>query len=283
MPYANINDIRMYYEEQGQGEPLLLLHGAFGAVDPAVTSGWSALLPALAARYRTFSLEHRGHGRTDNPAGRLSYAQLARDVAAFIERFELAPAHVAGFSDGATIGLALGMTRPELLRSLVCVGPNYRIDDQLRQGMEFFDAAALERESPDFAAELARRHDAHHYPGYWRELVGQVRANVEAELAWTEDDLRRIPVPTLLIMGEADFVVSLEQMLEMRRNIPSSEMLILNHAGMDGLANHRVQFTRADVVGPVILEFLERHAGTAAPKAGAIADFHHEDTAVATV
>ena len=54
--------------------------------------------------------------------------------------------------------------------------------------------ASLERESPEFAAELARRHDAHHHPGYWRELVRQVRDNVETELTWTEDDLRRIPV-----------------------------------------------------------------------------------------
>jgi pimeloyl-ACP methyl ester carboxylesterase len=264
MPYAEVNDICLYYEEEGQAEPLLLLHGALGAVDPAVTSGWTALLPSLTALYRTFALEHRGHGRTNNPAGQLSYAQLTEDVAAFIEQLDLAPVHLAGFSDGATIGLVLGMTRPALLRSLVCVGANYRIDDQLRQGMEFFDAAALEQESPEFAAELARRHDPHHHPGYWRELVGQVRANVEAELVWTEDDLRRIPVPTLLIMGEADFTLSLEQMLEMRRSIPTSEMLILNHAGMDGLDNHRVQFTRADVVGPVILDFLDRHAGTAA-------------------
>jgi pimeloyl-ACP methyl ester carboxylesterase len=267
MSYAEVNDIRLYYEEQGQGEPLLLLHGALGAVDPAVTSGWSALRPSLAARYRTFALEHRGHGRTNNPASRLSYAQMASDIAAFVEQLALAPVHLAGFSDGATLGLVLGMTRPALLRSLVGVGANYRVDDHLRQGMELFDAAALERESPEIAVELARRHDAHHYPGYWRELVAQVRANVENELKWTETDLGRIPVPTLLVMGEADFTLSLEQMLEMRRSIPRSEMLILNHAGMDGLANHRVQFTRADVVGPVILDFLARHAG-AAPAAG---------------
>jgi pimeloyl-ACP methyl ester carboxylesterase len=265
MPYAKVNDIRMYYEEQGKGEPLLLLHGALGAVDPAVTSSWVTLRPALAAHYRTFSLEHRGHGRTNNPAARLSYDHMASDIAAFIEQLDLTPTHLAGFSDGATLGLLLGMTRPALLRSLVCVGANYRLDDRLRQGMALFDAAALERESPEFAAELARRHDAHHSPGYWRELVGQVRANVETELVWTEEDLRRIPVPTLLIMGEADFALSLEQMLKMRRSIPNAEMLILNHAGMDGLANHRVQDTRADVVGPVMLDFLARHAGAAKP------------------
>jgi pimeloyl-ACP methyl ester carboxylesterase len=81
-------------------------------------------------------------------------------------------------------------------------------------------------------------------------------------MTWTEDDLRRIPIPTLLMMGEADFALSLEQMLEMRRSIPNSEMLILNHAGMDGLDNHRVQHTRADVVGTVMFDFLGRHAGT---------------------
>jgi pimeloyl-ACP methyl ester carboxylesterase len=265
MPYADVNDIRIYYEERGNGEPLLLLHGALGAVDPAVTSGWSALLPALAARFHTVSLEHRGHGRTANPTGKLSYAQMVDDIAAFIVRLVLAPALLAGFSDGATVGLALGMSHPSLLRSLVCVGANYRIDDHLRQGMAFFDAAAIEAASPAFAAELARRHDAHHYPGYWRDLVAQVKANVEAELRWSEDDLRRIPVPTLLVMGEADFALSLAQMLEMRRAIPRAEMLILNHAGMDGMDNHRVQYTRAEVVGPVMRDFLDRHAGIATP------------------
>jgi pimeloyl-ACP methyl ester carboxylesterase len=94
-------------------------------------------------------------------------------------------------------------------------------------------------------------------------LVRLVRQNVETGLIWTEDDLRRIPTPTLLIMGEGDFVLSLQQMLEMRRSIPNSEMLILNHAGRDGMSNHRVQATRPEVVGPVMLEFLARHAGAA--------------------
>jgi hypothetical protein len=53
-------------------------------------------------------------------------------------------------------------------------------------------------------------------------------------------------------------------MLEMRRAIPNSEARFLNHAGLDGLDNHRVQHTRADVVGPVFLDFLARHAGSPA-------------------
>ena len=265
MPYADVNDVRLYYEDEGQGEPLLLLHGGLGAVDPAVSSSWAVLRPALAERYRTVSLEHRGHGRSDNPAGLLAYAQLADDVAAFITRLDLAPIHLAGFSLGGEVGLALGMTRPELLRSLVCVGANYRVDVPTREALAFFDAELLERDDPAFAAELACRHDEFHFPGYWRELVRQVRAMAEVGLALTEEDLRRIPVPTLLIAGETDPFNGLEQALLMRRCIPRSEMLILNHAGLDEMANHRVQYTRPDVVGLVVLDFLRRHEAASVP------------------
>jgi pimeloyl-ACP methyl ester carboxylesterase len=259
MPYAEVNDIRLYYEDEGQGEPLLLLHGALGAVDPAVSSSWGKLRPALAERYRTISLEHRGHGRSNNPAGQLAYGQLAQDVAAFIAQLALAPVHLAGASLGGEVGLALGVTRPEVLRSLVCVGANYRVDDPTREALAFFDAEVLERDDPAFAAELARRHDAHHSPGYWRELVRQVRVMAEVGLALTEEDLRRISVPTLLIVGEADPFNGLEQALVMRRCFLHAEMLVLNHAGMEGMANHRVQFTRPDVVRRVMLDFLLRH------------------------
>ena len=264
MPYAEINDIRMYYEEQGQGQPLVLLHGGLGTIE--ARSGWGKLLTALAARYRAICVEHRGHGRTNNPAGRLSYALIADDLARFIERLGLAPAHVAGVSDGGIVGLALGMTRPDLVRSLVCVGANYCVDDQLRAALGLFDAAALERDHPDYARAFAASHDPHHHVGYWRELVRQVRATAEAEPTWTKTDLRRIPVPTLLIAGETDFIVGLDQTLTMRREIPDAEMLILNHSGLDGMADHLVQFSRPDVTGPVVLDFLDRHAGVAAPK-----------------
>ena len=90
MPYAEVNDIRMYYEEAGSGIPLVLLHGATGAIDFHASS-WGGLMPGFAERYRAIHLEHRGHGRTVNPAGRLSYGQIADDVCAFIDQLGLAP------------------------------------------------------------------------------------------------------------------------------------------------------------------------------------------------
>jgi pimeloyl-ACP methyl ester carboxylesterase len=213
----------------------------------------------LAEHYRTFHVEQRGHGRTNNPAGKLSYGQMADDAAKFIKQLGIAPAHVAGMSDGAIVGLVLGMTRPDLLRSLVCVGANYRQDAQVMAAADHFTPEAMERDSPEWVAAMIATHDPHHYPGYWRELIDQLHAMFLVEPTYTEADLRTIPTPTLLIAGETDPFAHLEQMLAMRRSIPRSEMLILNHAGLDAMANHIVQHTRPEIVGAVILDFLARN------------------------
>jgi 3-oxoadipate enol-lactonase len=133
MPYAEVNDIRIYYEEMGSGTPFVLMPAAASAIDDPVYS-WADLMPLFAARYRVIHVEHRGHGRTTNPAGKLTSEMIARDVCAFIERLDLAPAHLGGVSDGGITALVIGMTRPDLARTLVTVGPNYDNDEQVRPG-----------------------------------------------------------------------------------------------------------------------------------------------------
>lgn len=77
----------------GAAEPLVL-HGGTGTLD--ADSGWGRLLPRLAARYRVVAAEHRGHGRSDTPAGRLGYDLLLDDLWALNAALGLAPAHIAG-------------------------------------------------------------------------------------------------------------------------------------------------------------------------------------------
>jgi pimeloyl-ACP methyl ester carboxylesterase len=260
VPYAEVNDVRLYYEEHGAGEPLVLLPTALGTVG-ADEFGWRRLLPAFAARYRVIETEHRGHGRSTNPAGRLDWEVLAADVAAFVEQLGLAPVHLAGVSLGGCLGLRLGMSRPNLLRSLVCVGAFYQIDDPVRAQLRTLEPDAVARDAPEFGEFLATLHDPHHHPGYWRELLRQVVAAIEGEPGCAEADLTRIPVPTLLVVGEADPWGILPQALAMRRAIPHSELLVLNQVPD---WNHLVQAGRADVVEPVVLDFLARHPGSVA-------------------
>ena len=85
MPYADANGLRLYYEEEGSGPPLVLLNGALATLDEPSRGGWATLRPFLTQRYRVVHVEGRGHGRTDNPGGPDAYtlATLAADTRGF--------------------------------------------------------------------------------------------------------------------------------------------------------------------------------------------------------
>jgi pimeloyl-ACP methyl ester carboxylesterase len=256
--YAEVNDIRMYYEEMGDpaATPLILLHGASGAID-APESGWANLMPSFAERYRAIHLEHRGHGRTTNQAGALRYEMIAGDVVAFIEQLGVAPAHIALVSDGGIVALVVGMTRPDVARALVAVGPNYYNDEQVVIANQFADLEIMARERPEEMAQMAARHDRNKPEGWWRELFRQLQENLAAYPDYTKADLARILNPTLLIAGGDDLWGNLDQMVDTKQTIPNAELLIVNHAP------HVVQFTHPWIVGPQVLDFLDRHSAPA--------------------
>ncbi len=251
MPYQNVNDIQMYFEEAGSGAPLLLLHGGTGAIDGQ--RGWGRLRPQLAKPFRAIFVELRGHGRTNNPRRDLSYPLLADDVRTFVGRLDCGPVHCAGIGDGGIVALHLALFSPDLVRSLICSGTNYTVDDKGREMLERETPDAIERSQPAWVTEMVQLHDTNKWPGYWRLLEKQVNESALRGSGLGLGELERVAVPTLLIAGENDPMATIEQVVEMRRAIPRAEMLVVNNAG------RTVQFTHRDLVGPVILDFLSRN------------------------
>lgn len=258
MPYAEANGLRQYYEEEGAGPALVLLNGAFGTLDDAFRGGWGSLRPFLAQRFRVVHVEARAHGRTDHPGWPGSYTlpTLAADIAALVERLGLAPAHVAGFSLGGHVGLELALAHPGVVRSVVGVGAFYTLDAKALAFFQGFDPDRVEREDPAWAADLARRHDPHHGPGHWRDLVRRTWYPSATDPSYTAEDLRRIAVPMLQIAGEDDPFFELDQLLTMKRLVPGAEILIVNHAG------HGPQTSHPHLVGPVMVDFFSRKAAS---------------------
>lgn len=256
MPYANVNDIRMYYEEAGDpaATPLILLHGASGSID-SPSSGWGGQMKEFGERYRAIHIEHRGHSRTNNPAGKIRYEMIADDVVRFIEQLDSGPAHIAGVSDGGITALVVGMTRPDVARALVAVGPNYYNDDLVKIANQFADLEIMARERPEQMEHLAALHDRGGGPGWWRELYRQLGENLDCCPDYSTDDLAGIPNPTLLIAGGNDLWGNLSQMTDMQRAIPNAELLLINNAP------HEVQHTHPWIVGPQVLDFLARNPG----------------------
>lgn len=147
------------------------------------------------------------------------------------------------------------MTRPEMTRTLICVGTNYWNEPLVEQAnAQLIQRALAEHAEPDW---IDRLHDRNKSPRYHRTPYRHVAKNRARRPAYMAEDLRRIPVPTLLMAGEDDLWGNSEQMLHMRHHIPHAEMLIINHAG------HAIQQTHPQLVSPVVLDFLARHGGSA--------------------
>ena len=119
-----VNGLEMYYEVYGEGKPLVLLHGAFSAID----SSFGALMPGLAEGRRSSASSCRPTGdRRHRPSA--EHRAMADDVAAAIEQLGLGPADLFGYSMGAFVALLLVTLRhPELVRKLVFVSATYTLE-----------------------------------------------------------------------------------------------------------------------------------------------------------
>ncbi len=134
--YIDANGVNTYYEVEGAGEPLLLLHGGFVTIET-----WSAQRGALAERFRVYLPERRGHGRTADVPGSTGYDLMARDTVAFMEVVGIPSAHVVGWSDGGVGGLEVALAQPDLVRKLVLIGTPAHVDGQTAASLEWAHSA----------------------------------------------------------------------------------------------------------------------------------------------
>ena len=114
--YAPVNGLQMYYEIHGAGEPLLLLHGAYGTIDL-----WGSVLSSLAEHRRVIAVEQQAHGHTADVDRPLNYEQMTEDTAALLRDLGIEKADIFGYRMGGNIGLQLAMRHPNLVRKLVAV------------------------------------------------------------------------------------------------------------------------------------------------------------------
>src|SRR4051812_28521745 len=112
--YAQLGELRMYYEVHGEGRPLVLLHGAYFTVDLM-----GPIVGALAKTRQVIAPEQQAHGRTADIDRPITYEQMADDTAALIEHLRLGQADVLGYSMGGGTALQLAIRHPQLVRRLV--------------------------------------------------------------------------------------------------------------------------------------------------------------------
>lgn len=120
--YAAVNDMKMYYEVSGEGDPLIILHGAYMNI-PAM----GGIVGKLAETHTVYALEFQGHGRTEDIDRPVTYPNLADDVAAFMDVVGLQKADVFGYSMGAGAALQLAIRHPEKVDHLIAASVSYDV------------------------------------------------------------------------------------------------------------------------------------------------------------
>jgi pimeloyl-ACP methyl ester carboxylesterase len=254
----DVNGVVLYYEEQGEGDPLILIHG--GLVSSAM---WQAVVPHLVDGFRVITPDSRGHGRSTNPTGELSYPLIADDVAALIAALEPERPVVGGWSDGGQVALELGARHPDIAGGLI-VGAAYPdfsgtgLRDAHKKLLGADDAGTpdivqLEEHLGDFAGVLKSWH-----PGgaqQWQALVQQTAPMWLDYAGLAPDDLQGIVSPTLVLAGDRDEMFPLDLMVSLYRALPNAELAICPQADHFGPGTPE----RAGVFAGMIRDFAGRH------------------------
>lgn len=205
---VTVNGMEMYYEVSGEGDPLVVLHGAYMNIE---TMG--AIVPRLAETRKVYALEFQGHGRTTDIDRPITYQNLADDVAAFMDAVGLQKADVFGYSMGAVAGLQLAIRHPEKVDQLIAASVAFDVEGWQPAFKDFIPQMTVEMfVSMPFAEDYKKlAADPDGFPALVEKLI-----QLEKEpMAW-EADVKAIHSPVLIITGDAD-VATLEHSVAMFR------------------------------------------------------------------
>ncbi len=234
---VQLSSVRTWYDECGDGIPLVLLHG--GVVDSRF---FDQNIGSLASRFHVFAPDQRGHGHTPDVDGPLTYELLAGDVIELLETVVGGPAHLLGHSMGAVVALTVALLRPDLVRQLVLVSGLFHNEGLLGAGRIDVDKVVAEfgasygEVSPD---------GEEHYP----VLVRKVVAMGAREPAMSVADVDRVLSRTLVMVADDD-VLSFEHTLVLYRAIGDSELAVVPGT------SHPLLREKPDLCNSIIMQFL---------------------------
>jgi pimeloyl-ACP methyl ester carboxylesterase len=254
--YTPVNGLNMYYEIHGEGQPLVLLHGAFSAIG----TSFQHVLPGLAKTRQVIGLEMQAHGRTADIDRPLSPEQMADDTVAALEHLGIENADFFGYSMGSDVALHVVVRHPDVVRKLVLASVTY----------------TLSGVHPGLMDGLGEMKPEMMFGSPWHEEYMQIaprpedfavlfekKTQMDRELTdFSAETISAITAPTLLIIGDSDLVRP-EHAVEMFRllgggvfgdtpaGLPASQLAVLPGT------SHVTLVDRADLLLAIIPLFLD--------------------------
>ena len=257
MPVLQLDDVKLYYEVVGEGDPLLLIHGLGSSV-----RDWQEQAGFFAQQYRVIAVDVRGHGRSTKPPGPYSIPQFTADIVKLLQFLHVEPVHVIGLSMGGMIAFQMGVSWPQMVRSLVIVnsGPELVVRspaDQLMVwqrllivrllGMRKMGEVLSKRLFPKPEQEIQRRLLIER----WAENDGRAyRDTMKGLVGWSVTDrIGDITCPTLVVASDQDYTpVAVKEAYVQR--IPNARLVVIEDA------HHALPMEKPEVFNTAVSTFL---------------------------
>jgi pimeloyl-ACP methyl ester carboxylesterase len=238
----------IYYEEYGQGTPLILLSG--GGLNRSIKD-FEYCIPDLAKHYRVIALDSPGQGRSEQ-ADTLTYGILLEFMSQLIDSLKIDSAYVMGWSDGGITGILLAEKRPDKIRKVVAVGanngirraipPDIPIDSVHPMTLDFFEKN--NKELIEQYENLLPKKD-------WKKFMSDANAMVYQKESYFSDSIYgRINIPVMIVLGDKDDII-IEHGLEMHRLIKGSQFCVLPNT------THEVFAERPDLINKIAVDFFK--------------------------
>ncbi len=261
MPYIQVNGISLYYEEAGQGQPLLFINGL-----GLSTRSWVNQVEHFSRKFRVVTFDPRGHGKSDKPSGPYSIAMFASDTAGLIRTLDLSPSHIIGLSMGGMTGFQLAVSSPELVKAMVIVnsGPEF-ILRTLKQKLEMAKRELIVRflgmrkMGRILSRRLFPKPEQEELRGFMARLWAEndryaYRESLRALKGWSVvEGLRDIRVPTLIVSADQDYTPVVYKQWYADQ-IPGAELTIISDSRHATPVDQPLRFNQA------VMEFLMKHS-----------------------
>jgi pimeloyl-ACP methyl ester carboxylesterase len=246
--YVQLGAVRTWYDEHGEGEPLVLLHG--GLVDARF---FEPNLPALAEHFHVYTPERRGHGHTPDVEGPITYQLMTEDTIAFLETVVRQPADLVGHSDGAVVAMLVAIQRPELVKRLVMISGGFNKSGDAAPDTEWnvdqiaeFLGPAYGEVSPDGI-------------GHFKVVATKIGEMAAVEPNLQASELAKVTQRSLLVFSDDDLVTP-QHMIDMYAALPNAELAIVPGT------SHFLTQEKPDLVNKIVVDFLTKEpVATVAP------------------
>jgi pimeloyl-ACP methyl ester carboxylesterase len=239
--YVELNDIKVYYEIYGEGDPVLLLHGNSGSIKTMVYQ-----IPELSKHFKVIAVDSRAQGKSTDSNKEITYTLMASDMNELIDKLKLGSVNVVGWSDGGNIGLELAFAHPEKVKKLVTFGANFTYQNFMAAP----DSVAMDPNDSLIikTAGLLK---------IYKEGYDKIPADIKKKLSnltekypnFTKEQLKQIKVPTLVVAGDHD-IINLDQTIAIFTSLPHSQLFIVPGT------THLELIEKSKLVNSVVINFL---------------------------